>query len=60
MARLIHLSLKIAQSLARTLGWDYWGFARREEGFDHTLIGVECFIGQQVSPFICGKSTSAP
>ena len=47
MARLVHLSIKIARHLAAALGWDYWVFPRRHEGFDHAFIGIEGFVGQQ-------------
>ena len=47
MACLVHLSIKIARRLATALGWDHRGFARRQQGFDHSRIGVERFIGQQ-------------
>src|SRR5436190_204221 len=46
MARLVHLSIKIARHLARTLGRDHWDFACRQEGVDHSLIDIERFIGQ--------------
>jgi hypothetical protein len=47
MARLIHLSVEISRRLAIALRWDHWRLARRHEGFDHALIGIEGFIGQQ-------------
>ena len=47
MARLVHLSIKVARRLAIALRWNHRGFARRQERFDHSLIGVEGFVGQQ-------------
>jgi hypothetical protein len=46
MARLVQLSIKIARRLAMAPGRDYWGLARRQEGFDYALIGIEGFIRQ--------------
>ena len=46
-ARLVQFFIKIARRLATALGWDYWGLARRYEGFDHAFIGIEGFICQQ-------------
>ena len=46
MARLVHLSIKIARHLARTLGRDHWDFACCQEAVDHSLIDIERFIGQ--------------
>jgi hypothetical protein len=46
MARLVHLFVEIPRRLATASGWNYWRLARRHEGFDHALIGIEGFIRQ--------------
>jgi len=47
MARLVHLSIKIARRLAIALGWNYRGLPRRQKGFNHAFIGIEGLISRQ-------------
>ena len=46
MACFVQLFVEIARRPAIALGRDHRGLARRQEGFDHALIGVERFVGQ--------------
>src|SRR6516225_4063555 len=46
MACFVQLFVKISLLLAIALGRDHRGLPRRQERLDHTLIGIEGFVGQ--------------